>query len=249
MSVEKHLAKFGVTVQQAKDFIKSNAQQPENIFDIAFDNGVTTEMLSELSGYSIDIVREYFDAAKLNSIKLDYTKLLINSDLNSLESLITTNVRSGLLSNTSLQELVLSKIEDPLDYEAFFEPFKDFQDDDGIYDVDELGVNNLTSIPATAESLKSIFYGSLINIYSRLDDAELNQINQFPNKESSEYQSFLLSALNSPSTISRNDTNLSTLIMNEASNIINQYWTGLDPDTGNVDYRTGIFDFSLLGNI
>ena len=67
ITVEMHLAKFGVTVQQAKDFINSNSQNPADIFQAAQVSGVTTKMLSELSGYSVDIVSGYFGAIDLQS--------------------------------------------------------------------------------------------------------------------------------------------------------------------------------------
>ncbi|MBS0300138.1 MAG: hypothetical protein JSR32_09475 [Proteobacteria bacterium] len=249
MSAESHLAKFGVTVQQAKDFINANIGNPGDIFQAARDYGVTTEMLSELSGYSVDDIRGYFDSDGENSRNLDFTKILINSDLGSLESLISTNRKEGILSNDSLNESVSSKITDPGDYKSFFQPVKSYQDDDGVYDADELGVSSLGNIPATEESLKSVFYGSLINIFSRLDDAELDQIKVFPNKESEEYQSLLINALNSPAEVSRNDENLANLVVNEAVDTIRNYWQGVDPDTNLTDYRTGLFDFGLLGNI
>lgn len=251
MSVETQLTKFGVTIQQAKDFINSNIRNPGNIFQAARDFGITSEMLSELSGYSVDDVRGYFDSIGKNSKNLDFTKILINNDLNSLESLIATNGKEGILSNDSLQKSVLSKIKDPGDYEDFFQPVKSYQDDDGVYDADELGVSSLGSIPATAKSLESVFYGSLINIFSRLDDVELNQIKVFPNKESGEYRSLLVNALNSPAEVSRNDVDLANLVVNEAVDTIKHYWDGVDPDTDPpvIDYRTGLFDFGLLGNI
>lgn len=251
MSAETHLAKFGVTTQQAIDFINSNVLEPEKIYDTAYDYGVTTKMLSELSGYSVDVVRAYFEDTSEIWEKLDNTSILINSDLGSLESLIATNERDGLLSNASLRNLVLPKVEHslPTAYEPSFNWAKSYQDDDNIYDEEELGVFGLASVPATTESVESLFYGSLINIFSRLDDAELIQINEFPNKESEEYQLLLFTNLNSPSVVSRNDTDLSALVVAEAVNTINNYWSGEDPDTGIVDYRTGILDYGLLGNI
>jgi len=251
MSAESHLAKFGVTAQQAKDFINSNIQNPGDIFQAAREYGVTTEMLSELSGYSEDDVRGYFDSIGKNSKNLDFTKILINSDLNSLESLILTNGKEGILSNDSLQKSVLSKIKDPADYENFFQPAKSYQDNDSVYDDDELGVSSLGNIPATAKSLESVFYGSLINIFSRLDNVELNQIKVFPNKESGEYQSLLFNALNSPAEASRNDVDLANLVVDETVYTISNFWIGEDPDTNPpvIDYRTGLFDFGLLGNI
>lgn len=250
ITVEAHLAKFGVTVQQAKDFINSNIQSPGNIFQAARDYGVTTEMLSKLSGYSVDIVREYLEITGKNSRNLDYTHIMINSDLGSLEFLIAINERNIFLSNTSLKESVLSKLGNSFDYEEFIKPTKPYQASDGIYDAEELGTcGSSTSIPATTESLESLFYGSLINMFSRLDDTELNQIIEFPDKESDQYRSLLIADLNSPSTTSRSDADLANLVVNEATNTINNFWEGVDPDTHIVDYRTGLLDFGLLGNI
>lgn len=253
MSAESHLAKFGITVEQAIDFIKSNLQNPGDIFQVAHDYGVTTDMLSELSGYSVEDIGGYFESNIGKSTKeLDFTKILVNSDLNSLESLISTNGKEGVLSSDSLQKSVLAKIEDPGDYEDFFAlPARDYQVDDGVYDADELGVSSLGSIPATAKSLESVFYGSLINIFSRLDDVELNQIKVFPNKESGEYQSLLVNALNSPAEVSRSDVDLANLVVDETVYTISNYWLGVDPDTNPsvTEYRLGLFDFGLLGNI
>lgn len=75
MSVETQLAKFGITTQQAKDFINSNILNPGEIFQAAKDYGITTEMLGELSGYSVDAVSGYFYSVGENSKNLDYTKI------------------------------------------------------------------------------------------------------------------------------------------------------------------------------
>ena len=70
MSVEKHLAKFGVTVQQAKDFINSNAQQPENIFDIARD-----ELKNNADEYVLDTNVKYY------TLKLAYIRVNNRTDM------------------------------------------------------------------------------------------------------------------------------------------------------------------------
>lgn len=251
-STEKHLDKFKFTIEQAKDFIEANILNPMLIFDTAQEYGVTTEMLSDISGYPIDVVKAYFTNANLDLIteELDYTKILINSNLGSLESLVATNEREGILSNTILRNLVASKLDSSDDYEYFFYPIYPHQADDNIYDAEELGVSNLTDVPpATAESLESLFYGTLMNIFSRLDSVELEGISKSSNKESPEYQSFLISALSSPSTFPRDDENLKNLVVDEAIYTIRNYWIGDDPDTGITQYRNGLFDFGLLGNI
>ncbi|MEK6736283.1 MAG: hypothetical protein AABY47_06915 [Pseudomonadota bacterium] len=242
MSAESHLAEFGITVQQARDFIKLNIQEPEEIFQVARDYGVTTRMLSELSDHSVDAVRGYFSAVNLQSKDLDYPNILVNSDLGSLGSLVSLNQREGILSNTSLRTAVLEKLgSNKGDYEFTFGFVKPYQDDDGIYNADELGVGHLTSVPATTESLESLFYGSLINIFSALDEIELNQIVGFSNKGTEEYQTLFLSTLSeSPTPIMWSDTDLSHLVEDEVVSIIGKYW-----EKGN--YLAGLLDHSYLG--
>ncbi len=247
MSAETHLAKIPFTIQQAKDFIFSNTEKPEIIFQAAFDYGVTTEMLSEITGFSTDIVREYFASAdidsELDSSLLDNTSILVNSDLGSLESLVAFNERNGILSNTALREEVELKIIEPLNYELTFDPVRPLvQPNDDIYDAEELGVAHLTNVPATNESVESLFYGSLINLFSALDESELNQINTFPSNGGSEnFQALLLTALSeTPSPVVWDDEKLADLVTNEAASIINKYGT-------HDNAVIGVLDLSFLG--
>lgn len=257
ISIEAHLAKFGISIQQANDFINSNLHKPEEIFQAARDYGVTTQMLNELSGYSMNDISEYFKTIDLEARDLDDPFILVNSDLNSLESLVSLNTREDTLSNTSLHAATIQKIHELFknepqkipdkidDYEVMFNlgPPRSYQDDDSIYDASELGVCNLASVPATPESLESLFNGSLINIFSVLDDNELNLINGFSNKNSEEYQALLISSLSTPSSAIRSDADIVSLITNETIRIVETYW-----DIGDVeDDLDGILDYSYLG--
>ncbi len=241
ISIEEHLAKFGISIQQANNFINSNLNKPEEIFQAARDYGVTTQMLNEVSGYSMQDITEYFKTIDLETKDLDDPFIPVNSDLNSLESLVSLNTREGVLSNDSLRAAALQKFDDnSADYEFMFnaEPPRTYQDDDGIYDASELGVCSLISVAATSENLESLFYGSLINIFSALDDGELNQINEFPNKDSADYQALLISSLSTPSSIIRNDADVVNLVVEETVNIVGKYWSG---------DLSGILDHSYLG--
>ena len=44
---------------------------------------------------------------------------------------------------------------------------------------------------------------------------------------------------------------LANLVVDETVYTISNFWIGEDPDTNPpvIDYRTGLFDFGLLGNI
>jgi hypothetical protein len=152
MLAEKRLSELGFTLSQAIDFINTNVNQPQIIFDVASEHGVNTRMLSEISGYSKDVVHEYFlnagyDSATINT-QLN-TNLLVNSNLGSLESLVAFNEREGVLSNASLREVVKPTIDANYDYDGTFGPANLNQSDDGVYSSGELGVENLNDVLAT----------------------------------------------------------------------------------------------------
>lgn len=243
MLAQKHLAVFGITVQQADDFIIANIDSPQIIFDTASQFGVTTRMLSEISGYSMDIVNDYFLAAGYSSAAISTelnVSILINSDLRELEHLVSFNTRAGVLSNAALREVVAPVINTDFDYDATFGAVKPDQSSDHIYSSGELGVEHLDNVPATNENIESLFYGSLINIFSALDESELNQINTFPgDRDSDDFQSLLLTALSeTPASIIWSDDELTDLVTTEAIAILNKFWT---------NDLVGILDHSYLG--
>ena len=186
MSAESILNKQGITLQEAKDFIDSNVKlnQPELIFKAALDHAVTISMLNEITGYSIDVIKAYFELDDIDPSDLDDIGKLVNSDMGDLEALIAFNNNSeGVLSTQSLQEKVKPLINPDVSEEFdthFFAPIYSFQEKAGyVYDPEELGVKNLSNIAATNENTASIFYGTLINVFSRLDNTELDQIEKF----------------------------------------------------------------------
>ena len=247
MSAESHLAKFSVTIQQASDFIFSNVDHPEIIFNTAADFAVTTEMLSEITQFSTEVISEYFINFGLDTSNLDDTHILINSDPGALSSLVSFNEKTNILSNESLRGVVQEALQqssiDPTTYDAVFGPVFAFQDDDGIYDAEELGVTGLNDVPATTESIESLFYGSLINMFSAFDQAELNNIFPIPlaNRiDSNDFQLFVLEALSDlPLTPQRSEEELAGLVAREAAILIKDFVE----DSSIV----GVLDHSYLG--
>lgn len=243
MSAATHLAKFGVTVEQAYDFIIANVDQPEIIFDTAEEFAVTTAMLSEITQFSTAVISNYFASFNLDTGKLDETHILINSDPDALSSLVTLNTRTGILSNESLRGFVQQALNDPSQYDTVFGPQFPFQDDDGIYDAEELGVTTLNNIPATTASIESLFYGSLIKMFSALDASELTPIVSFPvteRRQSDDFQAFVLEAFKDiPAIVPWPDDVMVRLVVNEAVILINE----LVEDSTIV----GVLDQSFLG--
>ncbi|MER0217506.1 MAG: hypothetical protein DU481_15395 [Nitrosomonas sp.] len=243
MLAEKYLTDLGITVEQANDFINANIGDPEKIFKTASELGVTTRMLSEISGYSRNSVQKYFADINPDWSKLLDKSKLVNSDLGSLEDIVAFNAREGILSNASLRAIVKPKI-DSLDYasynETFESSFPDLQLKDGLYTSGELGVEHIDDIEATSGNIESLFYGTLINMLSTLDESEFDQIITFPdNGNSEDFQTLLLAALKElPTPIVWSDENLATKVTDEAVNILKKYWT---------DDLFGILDHSYLG--
>ncbi|PTN12945.1 hypothetical protein C8R11_102226 [Nitrosomonas aestuarii] len=114
---------------------------------------------------------------------------------------------------------------------------------DGIYDAQELGVLHLSAlVPATNESIESLFYGSLIKMFSALDQTELNPIVSFPvaNRQSNDFQVFVSEALSDiPAKVIWLDDVMVRLVVNESIILIND----LVEDTSIV----GVLDQSFLG--
>ncbi|MBE7525825.1 hypothetical protein HS096_05930 [candidate division WWE3 bacterium] len=244
MSAESHLAKFGITLQEANDFIKLNIDKPEVIFDAGVAYFVSIPMLSEITKYSESDIVQYFESSGISHpTSLNNTRKLFNSDLGALEKLVDFDNKAGVLSTASLREKVQPLIGDPdfyPSYAPFFGPSAPFQIWDGKYDPEELGVNHLGEIAATTENLESLFYGTLINTFSRLDKGELDQINHFsPDGSHDNYKILLFDDISStPSIIAWSDEELADLVIYDAARIINAFQTSDLP---------GILDGSFLG--
>lgn len=254
ISAEPYLNSFGITVQQAREFIDSSIEHPEIIFEVAFEYGVTTAMLSEIKGYPKEIVKEYFniiDPKAIDGRSLDGKSALVNSDSGSLEQLVNFNNKTGILSNAALKngvEKILKTDENEqhipftLFYDPTFAPESKDRQKNGFYDAEELGVGNLENIPATSESLESLFYGSIINMFSAIDESEWNQITALRNTNDSteSYHALLLTSLQSPSSTVWPDEKMAMMVQDEASYIIEKYWA-------HGEVLVGILDHSFLG--
>ncbi|MCO4757848.1 MAG: hypothetical protein KC477_07485 [Oceanospirillaceae bacterium] len=72
MSTESHLAQLGVTIEQARNFIIANVQNPSVIFNVAKQHGITNQMLAEIyGGVTAETVQAFFDTKGIDSSELD----------------------------------------------------------------------------------------------------------------------------------------------------------------------------------
>lgn len=222
LEVLKH---YGITREQAMDFIMANVNHPEVIYDVAWEFGITTQHLSDITGYSTDDIKNYFESSGLDTYALDEVRILFNSNLGDLNYLVDFNDLTGVLSTASLAEQVKASADSSV-YQDFFESIWGYQSIDSIYSPDELGTSKVGNVPATTESIESLFFGTLINQYIALDSLEVNQITNFELTEDNydEYQVILHDALiDVPSTPAWTDSTLAELVYKDAINIINGY--------------------------
>lgn len=72
MSAATHLAQYGVTVDQAREFILANLGNLQHIIDVCGEFGVTNQMLAEIyGGVTATDVINFFQANGFNSTHLD----------------------------------------------------------------------------------------------------------------------------------------------------------------------------------
>ncbi|WP_372835442.1 hypothetical protein [Pontibacterium sp.] len=186
MSASTHLAQFGVTVEQARSFILNNIASPSVIFDTASNYGVTNEMLAEIyGGVTRDDVVGFFNSVGIDSSILDSVTppdtdsiTLLSDDLNALYDLVTLNNYTGELSTLSIRADVIAITGEQAYFDAF-DPSSYLGAGDGIFSEADLGVPGLGDLPATAETLESIFYGTLINALKAVDAQEVVELNSF----------------------------------------------------------------------
>lgn len=77
LSASAHLAQFGFTTKQANDWIVANIGSPKTIIDVCQQVGITRAMLSEITGYGVDLITSFFSLYNLDATKLDTTQIAI----------------------------------------------------------------------------------------------------------------------------------------------------------------------------
>lgn len=195
-SAAQHLATFGVSMADAQAFINANINNPQQIFNVASEFGVTNAMLGEIAGgFSAAEVESFFafngiDSSSLNSVVVTPPApapgggfdFFPSEWLGLAEHVITLNNNTGILSNESIRSNALSFGIAEADYLAAFDPVN-WADPavlaDGIFSTSELGFDHLGNLPATAQTVESLFYGSIINLVKSVDAEEASMLENF----------------------------------------------------------------------
>lgn len=185
MSTSSYLANFGVTIEQASQYVHANMHDLHGIAATARQYGITDEMLGEIAGhaagthYSGAEVRGYLAGFGVNTAGLS-AESLFPSEMLQFSSVMTLNVETGTLSTASLRTQVIARTGEAA-YNAAFDPNHYAGGLDGVFSVADLGVSSLGDLPATAQTLESLFYGTIVRLAGTLDMQEAFDVAAFVN--------------------------------------------------------------------
>jgi hypothetical protein len=191
MNASSYLAKFGVTVQQAQDFIMANMATPINIYNAALQYKIDSKMLAEIvapnfPGVTSRGVENFFNSVGLKGMELNPLEIESNDGavlwqgLNELSPLYSFNNNTGMLSTASLRSSVSSKVGTAT-YNRIFDVKLLPGAADGVLSTTDLGFSHLGEIKATTANYESLFYGTLINAVRNISESEVIAFDDFLN--------------------------------------------------------------------
>ncbi len=203
MTAAELLNSKGVSMQQASEWVQARLQSPAEIYNICLEFGINSSMLADIvqpfvPGVVASDVETFFTNLGFNALDLRNAGPLepvpmpspvpapvpeapmfsgvLPPELSALLSFVSLNDNTGALSNASLREVGLGLSSA---YWSAFNPAQVGGHTDGIWSTDELGFSSLGNLPATAETLESLFYGTVIRLARSIDAQEVNQLDAF----------------------------------------------------------------------
>lgn len=202
-----HLAQFGVSLDEGMSFVQANINNPELLFNVAKDYGLTYAILGELAGnMSAEAVENYFRTHGLIEDDTPVTPPdntgngadLVPAQWAKVATLVSLNTNTGALSNESIRAKVIAQTSeadylrafDPMQYEAQGAP------SDGVLTAEELGLSHLTTLPATVETVESLLYGTVIKTQQSIDLSEALTMSSFMQTNATALQNGDPTALN-----------------------------------------------------
>lgn len=194
MSAQSHLASYGISVSQARDFIVTSLDNLPGLLSVCEVYGVTNAMLAEIyGGVSESDVIAFFAASGLDSgiLESDDTPVtpdapvivselgdLLPDTIAGLASVIRLNEHEGVFANENLRAEVMAQV--PGDkYVTAFNPGKYSGAEDGVFTPQEHKLPGLGDLPATWETMESLYYGTLVNMMKAIDNQELVELAAF----------------------------------------------------------------------
>lgn len=133
------------------------------------------------------IFLNYDDATDFITDQDNSYQEFLPADMEALASLVGLNTYTGELSNASIREQVIALTGSDAYYEAF-DPSNYEGSSDGVFTTEELGLSHLSNLPATTETLESLFYGTIINTFKAIDMDEAMSIETFIDSHEAELE-------------------------------------------------------------
>lgn len=203
MNTLQLLASRGVSMQQAADWVQDHLESPGQIFSICLEFGINSAMLAEIvqpfvPGAVAGDVEAFFttlgfDAQVLRNAGINPAAPLpapgssseivapgfFPQEYAALLSFAALNHNAGALSNDSLREASFAQGTQRGDYWSLFSPAQFGGQEGGSWSASELGLPGLGDLPATAETLESLFYGTVIRLVRSVDEQEVVGLEAF----------------------------------------------------------------------
>jgi hypothetical protein len=193
MNAAQLLATYGITVDDARQWIVAHLETPKDIYDVAKAGGLTSDMIAEildplapgLTGAMVEgfFTANGFDGAALRPAQPTQPEVegevLLPEALASLGFLVGMNQNGGELSTAALRSAALAQLDDPSLYNELFNPANYYGAEDGVFTGAEIGAPGLAGFAATSENLESLFYGTVIRMLQSVDANEVNELLQF----------------------------------------------------------------------
>jgi hypothetical protein len=204
MDASQHLKTYGLTLEQARNFIDQNMKSPAYIYNVARAFKIDSQMLAEIvaptfPGIGAAQVEDFFTGKGLNGKDLNASVLNPVAPVKSwqggspIASHMTFNDNTDTLSTESLREAVIAKVGETK-YLKAFNPSALPGSADGVLSTSDLGFSHLGDIEATWQNIESLYYGTVIHLLRGVSISEFDEVLAFQKKNS-----FWLS-INDPST-------------------------------------------------
>ncbi len=222
MNAAQLLNSKGVSMQQASDWVQARLESPGEIYSICLEFGINSTMLAEIvqpfvPGVVAGDVEFFFSSAGFDALGLRNAGALppvpmptpvqppgtpifsavLPVEFSGLLSFLSLNESVGALSNASLREASFAQGSTPASYLKLFDPASIGGQDDFIWTTAELGFAGLGNLPATTETLESLFYGTIIRLVRSIDEQEVMQIEAFADANEAALEAGNIAVLNS----------------------------------------------------
>ena len=180
------LAQHGISTAQAAQWIQAHLNDPALIQQATLSLGLDTTMLSEVAallqpGITPAQIQQFFQSAPPQPEPQPEPEpwegeVVFPAELLAIVSL---NHNTGVLSNANLRSIALQQGVSAERYDQLFSPQDIDWNGDGTFSTSELGLSQLGNLPATSDTVASLLYGTMINVYHALDMQELMSIGNF----------------------------------------------------------------------